>query len=127
MLSCGRFIWRGHAAEMIQRGGLSLRRMQLANLFEFHAEPVTKWAFGPQFFQKRLGLVERIWGNILAFEQVTEAALNLILGKQGDLLLRGVKLSHSRAAKWPGHPARRFPSFYWPLPYMQERCEHTWR
>jgi len=61
--------------------------VQLANFFELDAQPMAEGAFGPQFFQQGLGFVKRVWGNILAFEQVSEAALNFILGKQGDLLL----------------------------------------
>jgi hypothetical protein len=76
--------------------------VQLANLFQLDAEPMAERTFGSQFFQQGFGLIERIWGNILAFEQVSEAALNFILGKQGDLRLRDPQKSAIRMRrKWP--------------------------
>ena len=73
----------------VDRGtALSLGGMQLPNFFQLDAQAVAKGAFGPQFFQERLGLVERVGGNILAFEHVSETALYFILGEQGDLPLR---------------------------------------
>jgi len=89
-------------------------RVQLADFFELDTQAVAERTLGPQFFQKGLGLIECVWGNILAFEQVSEAALNFILGEQGDLPLRvpqsgtsckldAAKINHPRAANWPGH------------------------
>jgi hypothetical protein len=103
--------------------------MQLANLFELDAQPMAERAFGPQFFQQGLSFVEGVGGNILALEHVSKAALNFILGKQGDLplsvppsgakQLEAAKQAIRRAANSPGtRPVISF-LFYWLLPSVQ--------
>ena len=46
---------------------------------------MAKRAFRSQLIQKRLSLVESVRRYILAFEQVSEAALHFIFSKQDDL------------------------------------------
>src|SRR5687767_6588506 len=58
--------------------------MQLADLFELQAQAVPKRALGSQLIQQRLGFVERVGRNILAFEQISKATLNFGFGKQGS-------------------------------------------
>lgn len=60
--------------------------VHLAEFFELHAQPVAERAFGSQFVEKVFGFVEILERKILRLEQIAEASLNLIFGKQGSLL-----------------------------------------
>ena len=65
---------------------LSLRGVQLADLFQLDAEPMPQGAFRAKFVEQRFGLVEGLGRDFLGLEQVAKAALNLGFGKQGENL-----------------------------------------
>ena len=73
---------------------LDLGGVELANVFELNAEAVTQGALIPQLIEQGLGLVKGVGGNVFAFEQVAEAALNLRFSKQGET--PGAALRNSR-------------------------------
>jgi hypothetical protein len=54
--------------------------VKLANLFQLDAEAMSQRAFGPQFIEERLGLIECVWWNVLALEKIAKAALNFRFG-----------------------------------------------
>jgi hypothetical protein len=87
--------------------------VKLANFFELDAQAVPERAFGPELVEQRLGFVERVWGNILALEQIAKATLNFGFGKQAkssrDWQLRTKETSESMSL------------FYWLRRVMQER------
>ena len=66
---------------------LSLGGVELADFFQFHAQAMPQGTFRTQLFQQCFRLIKSIRRHILALEHVAKAALNFILGKQGDLPL----------------------------------------
>jgi hypothetical protein len=60
--------------------------MQLANLFQLNAEPVTERAFRPEFIEQGFCPFEGVGRNVFALKEISETTLNFRFGKQGELL-----------------------------------------
>jgi hypothetical protein len=50
--------------------------MELADLFQLQAQPMTKRTFRTQLIEQRFGLIECVWRNVLALEEVSKATLH---------------------------------------------------